>query len=1021
MSNYYIETDPVGQPIAPLIILANRNGKKIGVLNIDEPSLVIKVELEDAQIIYSELSCDIHKYINTRLNPTWDLIKNFKMICVPIKIPHIKARNLWYEFEVSIDEDDETVKHLTGTLAQYAELNQCYNYEVEIRTEADMEREDYEDTTFYNPDNPDASIVNRVLHDKASHFTISHVDESLWDVKRTFSFNGTSVIDCLKDIAEEVDCIIIMGETDDESDSVESLQYQRTISFYDGKDYCPVCGKRGDFTDGCTNPECDHSQKIIPRYGTDTGIFVSHENLGDGISLSVNTDDIKNCFRVTAGDDIMTTAVINCNPSGSRYIWRFTNEMKADMSDELLAKINRYESDYEDYRYTRTMSGVTRTPDFNTIYTKYEPYIKDKMELLPTVVKGYTNLTKAYYYTMNLQGLLSNTMFPDSPDVVDTTAEEQLALFTATTIGVRSLSSLSKTTMETEIEDTVILYVDDSRYRVDVETTNYENKVWNGTITLTSYTDDEDTATDDFQLTFSQATADFVKSQVDRYIKRKETVVAGVKDLVNLELADFTAELKKYNLDSLSTIQATIKAVLDILDDAGITRETNPDVYDEIYKPYSDKLLAVTAEIAVRDSEIAQLDALLDQILAEQDNVHDRLDLEQYLGDESWLELLSFRRESEQTDTTIISTGLTDAEVLENAQEFFNRMDEDLDKLAEAQYSINCTLKNLLLMLPETYDPYIEIFDIGNWIRIEVDEKIYKMRLLSYEISFDDLTTIETEFSSAKILNDIYSTFRRVQKTAQNADQGLADLSRQQKAINNYTTNIINQITNQIYTPDNKVVATVNGKAVMMNDEESLDEYLRKTIKDTNGNLAITLTNEFQGVPTDENGNGGDYTDCVSQVIVYYGSDEITDSSEISWDVVIPSTMTGSWNATTHTVSVSNLTRDAGAVEIFVEYKGLEVKKSFIVKKIKAASPIIVNIDSSAGNIFVNNTISTTLTCTVTQGNTDITSSVTNFHWIKYDSQGNIDPLWTRGNTSTITLTSADVEGRAVFRCEVTF
>ena len=62
---YFIEKDSVGQPITPIIILANKSGKKIGVLNIDEPSLVIKIEFEDSLVLLSEMSCDVHKYINT--------------------------------------------------------------------------------------------------------------------------------------------------------------------------------------------------------------------------------------------------------------------------------------------------------------------------------------------------------------------------------------------------------------------------------------------------------------------------------------------------------------------------------------------------------------------------------------------------------------------------------------------------------------------------------------------------------------------------------------------------------------------------------------------------------------------------------------------------------------------------------------------------------------------------------------------------------------------------------------------
>ena len=33
-TSYYIERDSVGQPIPPVVVLAHRNGTKVGVLNI---------------------------------------------------------------------------------------------------------------------------------------------------------------------------------------------------------------------------------------------------------------------------------------------------------------------------------------------------------------------------------------------------------------------------------------------------------------------------------------------------------------------------------------------------------------------------------------------------------------------------------------------------------------------------------------------------------------------------------------------------------------------------------------------------------------------------------------------------------------------------------------------------------------------------------------------------------------------------------------------------------------------------
>jgi len=1012
-----IELDSARQPIVPSCILANKSGQKLGVVLIDEQTLTVKVSLEDGCILLSEMSCDVHKYINTFKNPLWDKIKNFKLLYIPIYVPHIKARGIWYEITVTIDENDDTVKHLTGTLAQYAELNQSKNFEVEIRTEEDIDRDDYEDTVFYNPTNPDASIVDRILHDKARHYSVFHVDDTLKNLKRTFSFDGDEVIGCLKELAQEVDCIIIFGESDEEDNT-----FKRTISFYDAKDYCPECKKRGDFSEGCTNPDCTHSQKIIPRYGTDSGIFINKDNLGENINLSVDTDNIKNCFRLTAGDDDMTAAVVNCNPSGSRYIWHFTNEMKEDMSPELREKINAYEQEYNDYRYSYIIGALTENDiaDYNDLITKYQSYSKEDLINFEYPLKGYSNLTLAYYYMLYLETFLENTMMPYSPDVADTSAYEQLSLYKETTIGVRSLASINETTSANEVKESVKLYVDTSRYSVEIETISYENDIWTGTITVTSLTDEEDMATEERVLNFTEATGDYIRGHVDKFIKKKEALLSGIVNLLKADDTTFAEEIPKYNLISLSNISQTINAVLNILDEAGITETTQPDVYEEIYLPYTRKADMVSSEISIRERETETLSTLIDKINTEQKKINKALNLEAYLGETLWLELLAFRREDEQENNNFISDGLTDTELIQNAMDFFERADEDITKQCESQYTITCTLKDLLLLSPETYASKINDFDVGNWLRIEVDDKIYKLRLTSYQFNFGALNNIQVEFSDVKTSRDFFSTFASMQRTTRNNKKTLSDVSKKIDATES-TVNIVNQISQITQGGNNQYIATVRYDSIMVNDDESLEEYLSKISKEVNGSLLITLTNEFQAITTDEDGEGGDYSDCNTDVLLYYGMTDITNDPSVTWNVSIPSNVTGQWNGETHSIIITNVTGNYGIIEVKAIYQGLEVRKNFAVKKIKAASsPITVEITSSAGNIFKNRGIHTILTATVRRGNKDISDTITNYHWVKYDQDGNLDPDWSRLNTRTITLSPADLWSKAIFTCEVT-
>ena len=85
--------------------------------------------------------------------------------------------------DVLVMDKDENVKNVSGKTLGEAELSQIMLYGIEINTETDIAREEYKiPTTFYNPDHPEASLVDRLM-EKAPHYTITHIDKSLMDIQ----------------------------------------------------------------------------------------------------------------------------------------------------------------------------------------------------------------------------------------------------------------------------------------------------------------------------------------------------------------------------------------------------------------------------------------------------------------------------------------------------------------------------------------------------------------------------------------------------------------------------------------------------------------------------------------------------------------------------------------------------------------------------------------------------------------------------------------------------------------------
>ena len=191
MSGIKINFDTSNNPIPPLIVLGKRNGHKINGLVYE--SLITSDGLNSVP----EFTCVSHKMINGKLNPLWDDIKNFRTAWV-------KEWDTWFDIEVDKKENDELTKNISGTRLGESELSNIKINGLEINTEDDIDRTDYVSPTVFYSSDKSISALDRVLS-YAPHYHVGHVDDSLKNIQRSFSFNNTSVMDAFKEMAEEID------------------------------------------------------------------------------------------------------------------------------------------------------------------------------------------------------------------------------------------------------------------------------------------------------------------------------------------------------------------------------------------------------------------------------------------------------------------------------------------------------------------------------------------------------------------------------------------------------------------------------------------------------------------------------------------------------------------------------------------------------------------------------------------------------------------------------------------------
>ena len=872
-----IKFDTTGNPEPPSIILATKNGNKLGLLNVNTDS----IELND-KLKISEISFTLNKYIDEKLNHLWDKVVDFKLIWC-------KEWDCWFEIKVELDEATETVKTVFGTQLGQAELSQIMVYNVEVNTEEDIARDDYKITILYDENDHEASLLHRILKDKAPHYSIAYVDPTIARIQRQFSWDGSSICDVLEEVEEEIGCLVVYN-----SNSIEGGKPNRSISVYDLEQNCNDCGHRGEFTDKC--PKCG-SNNIQFGYGEDTTIFVTNDELAsEGIQLVADTDSVKNCFKLEAGDDLMTATIRNCNPNGSDYIWRFSNNNKEDMSDELVEKLESYDVEYKRY-YNEQESNLDATllTQYNNLVEKYDDFYNtdstclncdnkgefyDKcpscdsenlltgkeLQKISTPIVGYPSLMNAYYNTIDFALYLESGLMP-SITMSGTTAEEQAALLTASSpssvaVNVKEASSISLTTADSAVLSMAKVIIK-STYKTEILSSSLSTeKKWSGTFKITSYSDDTDTAevvVNDIVVNNDAET--FIKQKIEKALNKEDTDDYSISGLFKKEYDEFCIELTKYALNPLQSFYDAADACISILTEQGAGDETNkPDLYENLYLPYFQKQQAIASEISIRKNELAIIEGVYDETTQTtsgglqnnirncQSVIQDALNFEDYLGEDLWKEFCSFRREDKYSNSNYISDGLNNAQLFERALEFIDVAENEIYKSSELQHSISTSLNNLLAI--NKFKPLVKYFKNGNWIRVRVDDKIYKLRLLEYGINFGSFESIPVEFSDVTKIKNSTTDVKDVLEQASSVASSYDAVTRQAKKGNVAKSTIeqwidegLNAANVQIQSNDSEEILITKNGLLGRSYDDITGTYSPEQVKLTHNIMAYTDDN----------------------------------------------------------------------------------------------------------------------------------------------------------------------------------
>lgn len=879
-----LQMDEDKRPEPFTIYLAHHNHERIGqLINVDQSTVTFVGNLNSAD----EVSFTVHKYLDGVEEPLWDELYDLRYIY----IPEINDKGEFFEIKVDSSETQkDDIKEITGTGAAESELSQIMLYDIEINTEDDIKTYiTYNDDGSANTDKTavfwkeneegePTSLLGRVMS-MAPNWSVKYVDYSLIQEPKIYelSVDDKSLYDTLvSDIAQTFNCIF-------QFDSVD-----RTISVYDLYSVCENddCSYflehgrryRGAFSDKC--PIC--GGKKIKYFGKDTTCFADVDNLTDEVQLTTDSENIKNTFKLKAGDDLMTATVKNINPNGSDRLYYFSKQTLHDMSDELRNKLESYEETYN------------------------------------AEISDYTTITENVYNSMTRINYLTSMMMPTVDTQGDVNAKTQAEKLNDATLSPVAVRFLSASTSQSQIESAIVNYayvyvkrayfdikVTTSSWNFDSSTANASVKrgMWEGKLTIISREDVSDVTVDnrgtvtltpgknadvqqvelsievtsDYETMLEQEVAVTI-GKVQQTLDKKGRIKqpGNIYDVLSYKMAvdsngnptetaktEFSTFLKSYCLNRLQAFLDAIDGGMSCLMRFGAATPKDQlgndvDGYKEVYLPLHAMYDLVVQELAIRQSEIDAENEKLDDFIKQRSAVQDKLDFKKYLGEDLYNEFLTYRREStyeNQNYNTDNSTNATDGtydngEIIRRAREYFEKAQKDIVKSGEYQFSISANLDDLLVI--EGFEPLVESgnFELGNYIRVRVDDEIYRLRLIKYEFNFGSLEQLSTEFSdftqTADGVNDIQSLLSKAEQMGKSYDNTQTQASKGEEAgytLEEYRNMGLDAAFYNIMNNNNEEITMDNRGIVAKAYNDITDTYDPDQLRITHNILAFTDDN----------------------------------------------------------------------------------------------------------------------------------------------------------------------------------
>ena len=771
-----------GTVAAPKVWLMTRTLHKICEIHPCE-ELTVTAKLNEA----NTCSLTLYRTSNGIELPHWDKIKDLSVIL-------IEGFGL-FEIKVTVTENAATAKKITGQSLQECELGQTYG-SWEINTADDIEaKKDYQDcaTVFYRDlsesatekekaERRDTSLIHRILS-YAPHYSIGHIDKSLWNISREFTASNTSVYDFLQTVSNEAGCIFLFDP------------FARTLNAFDMEDHCtnPDCtDRRRIFAGVCQG--CHSSEFIEKGYGKDITTYIDTANIATELEDTVNADSIKNCIRIQGGDDAITNQIGQRLIGNSNCIWTFSEEQLAEMSPALQEKWKEYAT-FLNTR--REESNASYQEEFNACWDEYNQVISDKIYeesgKMPLLEMPPTEEGSPYYgadLTEACKDIYDNIIIPHITygciNRKDTTLEKlsenilnyaKLLMPLGFGIEFQKTGEHDDTKCDRDPSDNAITTWYGKMYVYvlnDVDEKTGENRYsyahpeyWTLPVVagykVFSGEDNKFFSHSYYQWMKQQLDIQLIDNNKNRFQPKYDTDYADSTSDHSNKADYYTKYFAGYGLNRLKSFSSAYGDKCAIIIGNQMSKYSNSEIQDKyhyitkdgteskktMYDDLMEKYLAFKTCIDelkdISQKKINGYQARIDTLLEKIEKINQACSPEAYFGD-LYKELMMFKRE-DVYENSYLTSDVPEDELIPNIETLIQNARQEAAKACQSSHSVSLSLGNLLSA--DGFSEQIDHISLGSYVRTRVQGVLSKMRIIETSFHFDNMETSEITFSDA--------------------------------------------------------------------------------------------------------------------------------------------------------------------------------------------------------------------------------------------------------------------------------